>query len=72
MNDNINEMEGESIERQKNLLNVSGPAQVHVTIIQNNFHCTGSKPLGRKKKMDAEQVFGILLGVIQLVLVLVK
>lgn len=72
MNDNINEMEGESIERQKNLLNISGPAQVHVTIIQNNPNSEGSKPLGRKKKMDAEQLFGIVLGVLQLVLVLVK
>lgn len=72
MNDNINEMEGESIERQKNLLNINGPAQVHVTITQNNFHFEGSKPIGRKKKIDAEQVFGIVLGVLELVLVLVK
>ena len=68
---NENEIDGESIERQKNLLNVSGPAQVHVTIAQNNFHFEGSKPLGRKK-IGAEQVFGIVLGVLELVLVLVK
>lgn len=69
---NENEIDGESIERQKNLLNISGPAQVHVTIAQNNFHFEGSKPLGRQKKIDAEQVFGIVLGVLELVLVLVK
>lgn len=57
MNDNINEM---------------GPAQFHVTIIQNNFYSEGSKPVGRKKKIDAEQLFGIVLGVLELVLVLVK
>lgn len=67
----MNEPDRESIERQKNLLNISGPAQVHVTIAQNNFHFEGSKPLGRKK-IDAEQVFGIVLGVLELVLVLVK
>ena len=51
----------------------SGPEQVHVTITQNYFYFEGSKPIGRKKKkIDAEQVFGIVLGVIQLVLVLVK
>lgn len=57
MNDNINEM---------------GPAQFHVTITQNNFYFEGSKPIGRKKKIDAEQFFGIVLGVLELVLVLVK
>ena len=50
----------------------SGPEQVHVTITQNYFYFEGSKPIGRKKKIDTEQLFGIVLGVIQLVLVLVK